>query len=476
MTSLIDPNKTSTGKEPQKKTKTKDDSLPPKPFTDYLVYFRLERVRLLQSIGCDDVTAGYDPDHHDPLEQPRPPRYEDVKLPPYWYSGTIAWEQAKKGELPLAPPRKHRKRANGMSLAELSRTISSSWKNVDREVSAYCNKLSKVDAAKYKEAMEKVLQESAAEKKETSEKGGAGENAAVEESQGNLAASGELPPSFNRSTEAASGTPFPNDHCASMHLAYKDVHQAPVLFGIQNNNPPPICHALGMPFSATMGMCMSTPHPHPPSLVTTYPTKSNFENTSKVQQQHQLRNFVYTDSSVSSRAAGINDMEVTNHFFCEEIATNFNSSSSPYEVSEHHVDGISKKLRASFVCHQTAYNVIPTNPSNQFGEYDVDEYPPMKRRASFVCYESTANLNSTYSINCFDENDDSELRPMKRRASFVCVPEWRVEDAMSLILALSPDVDSKPHAPCQPTQGTSSSDNMECGNELLDFDIDKIFD
>mmetsp|Transcript_18960 Transcript_18960/g.38556 ORF Transcript_18960/g.38556 Transcript_18960/m.38556 type:complete len:437 (-) Transcript_18960:145-1455(-) len=435
MTSPMESNKTSAGKEPLKKTKTKDDSLPPKPFTDYLVYFRLERVRLLQSIGCDDVTTGYDPDHHDPLEHPRPPRYEDVELPPYWYSGTIAWEQAKKGELPLAPPRKHRKRANGMSLAELSRTISSSWKNVDREVAAYCNKLSKVDAAKYKEAMEKVLQESAAEKKETSEKGGAGEDAAVQETQGNLAASGELPPSFNRSTEAASGTPFVNDHCASMHLAYKDVHQAPVLFGIQNNNPPPICHALGMPFSATMGICMSTPHQ--PS----YPTKSNFENTSKVQQQHQLRNFVCPASSVSLHAAGINDMEVTNHFFCEEIATNFNSSSSPNEFSERHVDGISKKLRDSFVCHQTACNVITTDPSNQFGEYDVDEYPPMKRRASFVC-----------------------------------VPEWRVEDAMSLILALSPDVDSKPHAPCQPTQGTSSSDNLECGNELLDFDVDKIFD
>ncbi|KAL7464499.1 hypothetical protein ACHAXS_004833 [Conticribra weissflogii] len=457
-TPTIEPNKKSTGKEPRKKTKTKDDSLPPKPFTDYLVYFRLERVRLLQSIGCDDVIAGYDPNHHDPLEHPRPTKYENVKLPPYWYSGTIAWELAKDGVKTLAPPRKHRKRENGMPLAELSRAISSSWKNVDREVAAYCNKLSKADAAKYNEAMEKILREAAAEKKEEVES----EARTGKEIEVTFTAEDKLAPCFEQSAEAAFGTSRPSGH------------QVPVFSGSENHVRTPIFHAFGAPFSSNINICMSTSHQ--PSLVTTYPTSSNYPPVMQMQQQRLQSNFMFSDSFDSSHATGMSTMELKNQYFCAEDAINFNSSNSMNDFFEHHDNAIPNKRRASFVCCENPFDTKSADPNSQIIWNDVDELHLRKRRASFVCCESTSRSKSTHPKNQSDEHCADEPRPMKRRSSFVCVPEWRVEDAMSLILALSPDTDAEPCKPSSLTQETSSSDDADCGGVFLDFDMDTVFD
>ena len=59
---------------PKSKDNNNKTSLPTKPYTEYTIFFRLERTYILQSSGIidEEVVASLDPNHRDPLEFPRP--------------------------------------------------------------------------------------------------------------------------------------------------------------------------------------------------------------------------------------------------------------------------------------------------------------------------------------------------------------------------------------------------------------------
>mmetsp|Transcript_38768 Transcript_38768/g.81203 ORF Transcript_38768/g.81203 Transcript_38768/m.81203 type:complete len:521 (+) Transcript_38768:94-1656(+) len=142
-----------------KPNKIATPNLPPKPYTEYTIFFRLERAHILQSSGLidEEVLTSLDPTHYDAVESPRPPKYEQLALPPYWYSSSHKAAIEKK--------RKHRKREGRMDLKTLSKTISASWRNADPVAVEYCKKLAQAEMKKYNIAIEEM-----AEKKSQAEK------------------------------------------------------------------------------------------------------------------------------------------------------------------------------------------------------------------------------------------------------------------------------------------------------------------
>jgi hypothetical protein len=120
----------------------------PRPFTAYTIYFRLEHHRILQSAGPVDesLLSNIVPNHFDPVEHPRPSKYENVLLPPYWYQSLSKANLEKK--------RKHRKGKSRIDLRTLSKMISTSWREAnDQEVIAYCQKLADFDAEIYEKKL-----------------------------------------------------------------------------------------------------------------------------------------------------------------------------------------------------------------------------------------------------------------------------------------------------------------------------------
>jgi len=130
---------------PKQKEKPPGDNLPPKPYTEYTIFFKLEQAYLTQTEGgsgiAEEVKESLIPGHHDPLELPRPKRYQDIVMAPYWYSSLHKADIEKK--------RKHRKLPGRMSLSELSKTISANWKKADTDVIEYCRKLAAAEQEKH---------------------------------------------------------------------------------------------------------------------------------------------------------------------------------------------------------------------------------------------------------------------------------------------------------------------------------------
>ena len=123
---------------------------PKKPYTEYTIFFRLEQSRIVQSTGSvnDEVLASYDPNHYDPLEFPRPSKYQNIIMYPYWYSSSHKAAIEKK--------RKHKKLEGRMDFNTLSKKISVAWRHADYEVVQYCRKLAKAENEKYNMIVEKI--------------------------------------------------------------------------------------------------------------------------------------------------------------------------------------------------------------------------------------------------------------------------------------------------------------------------------
>jgi hypothetical protein len=136
-------------------TKSKESKIP-RPYTAYTIYWRLERMRILQEKGViDDKTkASFDPNHYDPLEHPIPSKYKGVTLPPYWYSSLHQKELEKK--------RKHRKQEGSISKSALTAMISKGWSEIDPETKQYCKKLSEAEKLKRKQALKSKLNQAVA--------------------------------------------------------------------------------------------------------------------------------------------------------------------------------------------------------------------------------------------------------------------------------------------------------------------------
>lgn len=123
---------------------------PPKPYTEYTIFFRLEQTYIIQTTTGQVDEEVLDalklhPNHHDPLEHPRPTKYRDIQMTPYWYSSAHKAAYEKK--------RKHRKRPGRMDLKTLSKAVSVAWKNASKEVVEYCRKLAAAEQDKYNNAM-----------------------------------------------------------------------------------------------------------------------------------------------------------------------------------------------------------------------------------------------------------------------------------------------------------------------------------
>ena len=126
---------------------------PKKPYTEYTIFFRLEQSRIVQSTGSvnEEVLASYDPNHYDPLEFPRPSKYQNIIMYPYWYSSSHKAAIEKK--------RKHKKLKGRMDFKTLSKTISVAWRHADHEVVQYCRKLAKAENEKYKTIVDKIIRQ-----------------------------------------------------------------------------------------------------------------------------------------------------------------------------------------------------------------------------------------------------------------------------------------------------------------------------
>jgi hypothetical protein len=102
---------------------------------------------ILQQEGCigKEIKTYYDPNHHDPLEHPRPAKYASLLLPPYWYSSAQRNKQEKR--------RKHRKQDGSIDKNDLTAMIAKNWREVDTDVRNYVSKLASAEKAKYKTLM-----------------------------------------------------------------------------------------------------------------------------------------------------------------------------------------------------------------------------------------------------------------------------------------------------------------------------------
>ena len=111
---------------------------PSRPYTDYNIFFQLEREYILQvllkvepNVDADsifnDTGEGY-------LGPPLPCRYSTLVLPNDWYVPGKA----------LRKKRKHRKSHGKISFHELSQQIADAWSKADEETRAFCARLSDI--------------------------------------------------------------------------------------------------------------------------------------------------------------------------------------------------------------------------------------------------------------------------------------------------------------------------------------------
>lgn len=152
-------------KKSEKKTKKKasdpDDpnKKPPRSYTEYNIFFQLERERILMELekenqvkedDCieeEEVVLNKPSDPNDIL--PRPPRFAHLKLLPKWYDSKHRLAENKKNK----EKRKHRKTHGLVGFLDLTRRIAKEWSEAEDEVKAYCRRVSKRQLGYYKEEL-----------------------------------------------------------------------------------------------------------------------------------------------------------------------------------------------------------------------------------------------------------------------------------------------------------------------------------
>ncbi|KAL7528477.1 hypothetical protein ACHAXR_004942 [Thalassiosira sp. AJA248-18] len=122
---------------------------PPRPYTEYNIFFQVEREYILQNLGVvpplkpEEVFVCSDKNYKGPEEMP--PRYKDVILPSDWY---IPGKSRRK-------KRQHRASHGKISFTDLSKSIASAWRNIDGETKLFCAQLSDIGMQEYKREMQK---------------------------------------------------------------------------------------------------------------------------------------------------------------------------------------------------------------------------------------------------------------------------------------------------------------------------------
>ena len=130
-------------------------SKPPRPYTEYTMFYQLEREYILHCVlpkGPEDEkknTSATSPGggqmalfENDPL---MPAKYRSLPLRADWYIS---------GKSKKPTKRKHRKSHGKIGFLELTRMIASRWSKVDDETRKYCKMMAAMELVKYKEDME----------------------------------------------------------------------------------------------------------------------------------------------------------------------------------------------------------------------------------------------------------------------------------------------------------------------------------
>jgi len=124
---------------------------PPRPYTEYTMFYQLEREFVLRKVLCSEEEQKKEKDdkngevalfRNDPL---MPERYRDLPLRADWYISGKSKKPSK---------RKHRKSHGKIGFLELTRMIAARWAKVDEETKKYCKMMAAMELVKYKEDME----------------------------------------------------------------------------------------------------------------------------------------------------------------------------------------------------------------------------------------------------------------------------------------------------------------------------------
>lgn len=130
-------------------------SKPPRPYTEYTMFYQLEREYILHCVLPKDGQEPPSPAapnnqaalfQNDPL---MPARYRSLPLRADWYIS---------GKTKKPTKRKHRKSHGKIGFLELTRMIAARWANVDAETRKYCKMMAEMELVKYKEDMESYNQ------------------------------------------------------------------------------------------------------------------------------------------------------------------------------------------------------------------------------------------------------------------------------------------------------------------------------
>ena len=131
-------------------------SKPPRPYTEYTMFYQLEREYILRRLltNDDDKKSNSSPSdddaadgqtalfQNDPL---MPAQFRDLPLRADWYIS---------GKSKKPTKRKHRKSHGKIGFLELTRMIAARWAKVDDETRKYCKMMAAMELVKYKEDME----------------------------------------------------------------------------------------------------------------------------------------------------------------------------------------------------------------------------------------------------------------------------------------------------------------------------------
>ena len=446
---------------------------PPKPYTEYTIFFRLEQTYIIQTTTGQVDEEVLDalklhPNHHDPLEHPRPTKYRDIQMMPYWYSSAHKAAYEKK--------RKHRKRPGRMNLKTLSKAVSIAWKNASKEVVEYCRKLAAAEQEKYHTAMELIkksggvvdttVQKNQKKKKKLSQP-------SPPQATPTPSTTAESTPSASPALPLFNNGYFPTTTLqgqGSINYGNPDLVHGQHLNGMNGN----ITYSMGnnnnnMKMYSPMNMSGSNNMTHPSTSAYIPPAVSSGAGLLPSHEVQELQDIFRNDSptfadsptKVSLSSCGTTN---TNTYLAEDFRS---------------VQRGALKRRATV---DTA--CLPQSSPN-----DQHELKRMRETTTFQYVgESGRTLSSTYSADgdVHQKKTPSSIykMPMKRRASvstgvpeheavqlrvsfqeeltnagasFVCIPKWEQEDAETLLGILndstsSPqdEVPSKFHGKCQP--------------------------
>jgi len=138
---------------------------PQRPFTEYNVFFQLEREFLLQSredgLSNGAYTVKRILDQERQVESPekvalRPRKYRHLILPSDWY--VVGSKYTGKGDPnSYRRDRKHRKTHGVISFVELTKLVSSKWKVVDPETKDYCRNIAQGEYKRYRKELDEFI-------------------------------------------------------------------------------------------------------------------------------------------------------------------------------------------------------------------------------------------------------------------------------------------------------------------------------